>query len=471
MRQGGRMIDDSGDRLPDERAEAAFRQRLAAETETLCRLIAEGHFQDPDISCGYELEGWLLDSRYRATAANRRFLEALGMAEAVPELARFNVEFNGRPKRLSGHGLAAMHAELLRWLNRGAATAEVQGLHLLFIGTLPTLAEEDISRANITLTRRYRMLDAAISRLRGEAEAQIAIDGAQERYRGRFDSIMIESATTSFQLHLAVPASRQAAWYNAAAAATAPVLALAANSPYLFGHELWAESRIPVFIQSVNSGALNSVTFGRGWVERDWSEFFRNNLDYPVLLPECSDEGLDSLPHLRLHNSTVWRWNRPIVDVPGRSLRIEHRALPAGPTVVDMVANCALLFGLVAELAEADEPVSEWMSFAEAERNFYAAARDGIEARLAWRGRLVDVPGLVLDELLDLAERGLERLGVDRFEADEYLHVIRERATRRVNGALWQRRFVQRHGHDMRALVAAYAEHQLRGRPVAQWPC
>ena len=434
----------------DEGAIARFGERLRAETDRLCGWIDNGEFGDGEVTCGNELEGWLVDSRFRATTANGRYLEALGMPEAVPELARFNIEFNGRPKQVPGHGLAAMHAELLRWLNRGAAVAEQQGLNLVFIGSLPTLCESDINVANITLTNRYKALDEMLARYRGAPEAEIEIEGRGGRYRRRFDSIMIESATTSFQLHLQVPGSDAVAWYNAAVAATAPVLAMAANSPYLFGHDLWAENRIPVFMQSVNSRELNSVTFGNGYLERSWSEFFRNNLDYPVLLPECFADDDETLPHLRLHNSTVWRWNRPVIDIENRRLRIEHRALPAGPTVVDMVANCALFFGLVAELAAADTPVTELLPFQQAEANFFAAAPVQ--------------PGI------DAVARGLRRLDVDRHEAEEYLEIVRERAVRRVNGAQWQRAFVRRHGEDPEALVAAYSEQQLRGRPVAQWP-
>ena len=460
------MGAETGTIANDPAQVAEFVRRLAVETDLLCTWLADGEFGDGDITCGNELEGWLLDSRFRATTANTRFLDALGMPEAVPELARFNIEFNGRPKQVPGHGLAAMHAELLRWLNRGASVAESLGLHLLFIGSLPSLEESDISLGNISLTERYKALDEAISRYRGAPEADIHISGRDDEYRGRFDSIMIESATTSFQLHLQVPASESVAWYNAAVAATGPVLAMAANSPFLFGKALWAETRIPVFVQSVNSQALNSVTFGTGYLTDSWAEIFGENLDFPTQL---LDDPSKELPHLKLHNSTVWRWNRPIIDVAGRRLRIEHRALPAGPTVADMVANSALFFGLVAELAASDTPIQDTLPFEQAERNFYAAARDGVDARLHWRGNLVDAPGLILDELLDTAAAGLRRLEVDAHEAEEYLHIIEERARKRTNGALWQLRYVERHGKDMQRLIQAYAEQQLRGRPVAQW--
>ena len=463
------MGAETGTIANDPAQVAEFVRRLAVETDLLCTWLADGEFGDGDITCGNELEGWLLDSRFRATTANTRFLDALGMPEAVPELARFNIEFNGRPKQVPGHGLAAMHAELLRWLNRGASVAESLGLHLLFIGSLPSLEESDISLGNISLTERYKALDEAISRYRGAPEADIHISGRDDEYRGRFDSIMIESATTSFQLHLQVPASESVAWYNAAVAATGPVWAMAANSPFLFGKALWAETRIPVFVQSVNSQALNSVTFGTGYLTDSWAEIFGENLDFPTLLPELLDDPSKELPHLKLHNSTVWRWNRPIIDVAGRRLRIEHRALPAGPTVADMVANSALFFGLVAELAASDTPIQDTLPFEQAERNFYAAARDGVDARLHWRGNLVDAPGLILDELLDTAAAGLRRLEVDAHEAEEYLHIIEERARKRTNGALWQLRYVERHGKDMQRLIQAYAEQQLRGRPVAQW--
>jgi hypothetical protein len=50
--------------------------------------------------------------------------------------------------------------------------------------------------------------------------------------------------------------------------------------------------------------------------------FEANRTRYPVLLPAVMDEPPESLAHLRLHNGTIWRWNRPLIGFDEQGHRI-----------------------------------------------------------------------------------------------------------------------------------------------------
>ena len=210
-------------------------------------------------------------------------------------------------------------------------------------------------------------------------------------------------------------------------------LAVGANSPFFFGRELWRETRIALFEQATDTrpeelkaqGVRPRVWFGERWITSIFDLFEENVTYFPALLPVCEPEdpvevldagGVPRSRELRLHNGTVYRWNRPIYDVVrGKPhLRVENRVLPAGPTVVDTLANAAFYYGLVRMLADEERPIWSRMSFSAAEENFHAGARDGIDARVFWPG-LGEVPAseLVLRRLLPLAHEGLDRWGID----------------------------------------------------------
>lgn len=265
--------------------------------------------------------------------------------------------------------------------------------------------------------------------------------------------------------------------FNASVVASAPILAVAANSPYLFGRELWEETRVPLFEQSVSVGGSEStrrVTFGLDYVSQSLLECFQANLErFPVLLPMNSDEPAEHFAHLRLHNGTIWRWNRPLIgfdDDGTPHLRVEHRVMPAGPSVADTIANAAFYFGLAHCLATQATPPEKEIPFAVAKDNFYAAARHGLDARVRWTGgRMGSVSDLIEQILLPEARDGLKRLGMDTSDSEHFLGIIGERVRRGTNGARWQREFVARYGNDMRALCLAYRENQSSGLPVHQW--
>lgn len=453
-----------------------FQARLEAETTALAgRLQLHAHAETP--LAGFELEAWLLDHNYYPHPINQAFLQRLASPLVVPELARFNIELNGTPQALQGDALRRLQAELeTTWQHCQAVAHELQST-LILIGILPTLRNADLCMANISPLKRYRALNAQVLKARGGRPIQIDIAGRQ-RLRINHDDVMLEAAATSFQLHLQAPQAGFTRHFNASLVLSAPMVAAAANSPYLFETELWEETRIPLFEQAVDTGSLEHperrrVTFGSGYLERPDDAFRENAARYPVLLPITCDDDPCAFSHLRLHNGTIWRWNRPLVGHAADGtprLRIEHRVLPAGPSITDMVANAALYLGATHFLATCPQPPEADLAFAHARDNFYRAARDGLAARLRWLdGREHEARALLLEALLPMAAHGLERLGVDAADCEHYLGIVRARVANGQNGAAWQRGWIAAHGRDFFGMTAAYLHHQRSGMPVHEW--
>ncbi len=458
---------------------ALFRAALSRETEALRSLLSQGRFsEDEHASIGYELEGWILDHRYVPAAKNEQFLQGLRHDRVVPELSRFNMEINGEPRPFAGGALRAMHAEMNETWQACQQAAHAEGLILLLIGTLPTIRESDLGLKNISRMNRYYALNERIFEERAGEPLHIHIAG-NEVLDTHHNDCMLEAGTTSFQLHLALPQKTFADHYNASQLLSAPLIAACANSPFLFHRDLWSETRVPLFEQAVETSDGSDrhrlrVLFGSQWLSSAGEIFEENLQKFKPLLPLLLEELEDSLPHLRLHNGTIWCWNRIIPGfVPGEAprLRIEHRIMPAGPSLVDMVANAALYFGAVTAYANRMPQIVQAFAFGDCENNFYHAAKDGLNARLAWPGALapLDVVQLLLQEILPAAEQGLAAHGIPHEESDYYLGIIRQRLYDRQNGTEWQRRFIAKHGRKWEQLALRYLENQRSGFPVHEW--
>ena len=454
---------------------------LRRETELLGEWFREAAFSTRDRTGGFELEAWLIDAAARPAPVNEAFLKRLDDPMVVPELARFNVELNDHPQHLWGSALGRFEASLAATWEKCRRVAAELDARLLMIGILPTVREAELTQANMSDLRRYRALNEQVLRLREGRPLELDIQG-RERLKTVHGDVMLESATTSFQLHLKVHPRHAVRAYNAALVLSAPMVAVTANSPYLFGHDLWDETRVPLFEQAVavggiagaSHGPLRRVTFGSGYARASLYEcFLENQQHYPVLLPMSFHEGAEKMAHLRLHNGTIWRWNRPLIgfDYDGiPHLRIEHRVAPGGPTVADAIANAAFYFGLMQALMHEDTPIEARIAFPQARDNFYAAARHGLNAPVTWAdARRGPLRALLLDELLPLARQGLASLEIDVADSTHYLGIIEARARRAATGADWQRAWVARHGADMAALTEAYYRRQQEGRPVHEW--
>lgn len=455
---------------------AEFQRRLQAETALLQTGLREGRFSPRGGVGGFELEAWLVDDRSGdPLPVNQAFLETMNDPLVVPELAAFNVELNGHPQRLEGDALRRLHRDLEATWQRCLLGAARHGAQLLMIGILPTVDEDHLNLAQMSAVARYRALNQQVLALRDGRPLELEISG-HEHLSTRHSDVMLEAAATSFQIHLKLRPPQAARVFNSAIIVSGPMVAVSANSPYLFGHDLWAETRIPLFEQAVACGRRSRprVSFSTGYCRGGLDRCFEDNLlHYPVLLPVLSDESADRFPHLRLHNGTIWRWNRPLVgfDDDGRPhLRLEHRVVPAGPSLTDSLANTALFFGLATTLAGMEPAPESRLPFQAARDNFYACAREGLAARIRWLdGSELPVSRLLLEELLPLAAVGLESLGLDGADAGHYLGIIEERVRSGRNGAVWQRQWVARHGRDMHGLCHAYRLRQESGTPVHEW--
>jgi len=456
---------------------SVYQEHLKAETKLLRQWFDDQAWGQGGNVGGFEIEAWLVDEHGHPDPSNDTFLERLNDPLVVPELARFNVELNTAPRALEGNALSAMEEELqTTWAHCQRVAGETDNA-LAMVGILPSVRETDLVRGNMSDLKRYAALNEQVLRLRGGHPLILDIQGREHLRLAQWD-VMLEAAATSFQIHIETPPAQALAFYNAAIAMSAPMVAACANSPYLFGKDLWDETRIPLFEQAVaacnpDSKAPGRVTFGSDYARHSLFECFAENLaDYPVLLPMNTDAALDSLQHLRLHNGTIWRWNRPLIGFrDGRPhLRVEHRVVPAGPTVHDTIANATLAFGLAHYLVAEYPALTEQLPFTRARENFYQCSRLGLEARIDWIDKpRVNVRGLLLDKLLPGAADALKRLGLDGREVDGYLDTIRARVRSGHTGAHWQRAFVSRHDVDMELLCHAYMERSASGTPVHQW--
>ena len=458
-----------------------FAERLHAETALLREWFDSEIFSQRDRMGGYELEAWLVDSKACPAPLNDAFLKQLDNPMVVPELSRFNVELNDHPQHLWGSAFSRFEASLGATWQRCRQAAESLNAQLLMIGILPTLEESELTQANMSDMKRYRALNEQVLRLREGRPLELDINGRQHLSVAH-NNVMLEAATTSFQLHLKVQPGCARRAMNASMIASAPMVAISANSPWLFGHDLWSETRIPLFEQSVevggfagaSHGPMRRVTFGSGYVRQSVFECFaENEQHYPLLLPMQFHDGLDQMSHVRLHNGTIWRWNRPLIgfDYDGiPHLRIEHRVIPGGPTIPDMIANAAFYFGLVQSLMAMETPPDQLLEFSVARDNFYTAAKLGLDAHVTWLDeRRGSVRQLMQEQLLPQARQGLQQLEIDAADIDRYLGIIEGRLQTGQTGSVWQREYVARHGKDLAAMTQAYHAHQEKGAPVHEW--
>ncbi len=453
---------------------AAFGARLREETAQLERALAAGDFAAAGYVAGFELEAWLVDHNHYPAPINERYLKWLDSPLVVPELSRFNVELNSTPEPLGAQTLARMKRELTQTWRHCQEVAHELDAALIMIGILPTIRKSALTLKNMSPMNRYYALNEQVFRSRAGKPLRIEIVG-RERLALEHPDVMLEAATTSFQVHLQVPAAEAPRYYNASILLSAPIVAACANSPFLFGKQLWEETRIPLFEQAVDvGGEVKRVTFGSGYLPASPLEYFAENRDaYPVLLPIHFDAPRTQYRHLRLHNGTIWRWNRLLVGFDRAGLphlRIEHRVIPSGPTVADCIANAALYLGLVHFHAQDSIAPESRLAFEQARENFYRAARDGLEATIVWLdGRSGKVRERLLEELIPQARQGLLGLGIAAEDAARHLSIVEARVASGQTGAAWQRAYAQRVGYDWLELSVAYLRGQQSGVPVHEW--
>lgn len=452
-----------------------FEQQLQRETEALAAMFERNAFCAGPPVGGLEIEAWLVGRKCQPVASNQAFLKALNNPEVVPELSQFNFELNTAPRLLQDKVLSDFQQRLDADWHDCRTVAQGLGLDVMTIGIPPQLRDNQLTLSNMSPSVRYRALNEQVFRLREGRPIRLDITGREHLVCEHYD-VMLEAATTSLQIHLQVRPEDAVSAFNAALMISGPLLAASANAPFLFGLDVLDESRIPLFEQAVSVGLSGPqrVTFGQAYAQQSLLECFEENLAaFPVLIPARSDEPETAMPNLRLHNGTIWRWNRPLLGFDAQGLphlRIENRVVPAGPTMVDMVANAALFWGAVAALIPRIHQAESQLPFAGAKANFERATRDSLKADMQWwDGRWCNAGTLLEQELIPLAREGLDILQVCPQDADKYLNIIQGRVQAQQNGALWQRAWVACHGRDMEGLSRAYLQQQHTGLPVHQW--
>lgn len=471
----------------------AFSKALLKDLQALEKMLENGLIESGVRRFGCEQEMFLVDRAWRPAPVAMEVLERLDGEAFTTELARFNLEMNVEPMMLGGACLSALQKSIEELLDMAREAASEEGADVVLAGILPTLGKSDLTLDNISPMPRYYALNESLTRMRGRAY-RLQIQGRDE-LQIEHDSVMLEACNCGCQVHLQVDSTEFAPMYNAAQAMTGPVLAAAVNSPVLFGKRLWAETRIAVFRQSIDTRSTSvhlrefstRVRFGDRWVKESVAELFQEDIaQFRVLLAQETVEDpfeqlaagdIPRLQALQLHNGTVYRWNRPCYGISeGKPhLRIECRVLPSGPTVLDEVANAAFWIGLVLGAKHEYGDITERLSFDDAKYNFLTASRQGLDAGFRWvDGQSVTAPELILETLLPLARAGLEAY-VDRSEIDKYLGVIHDRVQSRGTGSDWMMRSLSEmedrgsRSERMTALTAAIANRQSERKPCHEW--
>lgn len=467
-----------------------FRVRLHQQVEKLKPLLQRQEYSQKDASLGAELEIYLLDKDCAPAPCNKQLLETLRHPLLTEELNKFNLEFNLSPVSAKGKPFTAMTKEVEPFLHKLRRAAKDIDVQIATIGILPTLNSNHIQREYMTDLPRYRALTKELSSLKGEPFL-VDISG-KDSLKMQCDEVTLEGANTSFQVHLKVPANRFADLYNAAQLSTPLVLALAGNSPTFLGHRLWHETRIALFKQSIDSRIPgltkwrqpSRVSFGENWLRKGaWEVFAQNVALYRPITPYLSDNE-DSFDELNLHHGTIWSWNRAVFEAPrenkGGHLRIEFRSLPAGPTMVDMMANAAFSIGLTQALSHGINDMLPKIPFEYAHYNFYRSAQNGLAANILWPSEgqnmlkehaIVDV----IDKVLPIAVDGLVEIGVNSAEANRLMQVIEHRLSTKQTGSVWQLNRLQKlqQKYDkpeaLQQMMIDYMLNSDMGHPVSQW--
>jgi CBS domain-containing protein len=478
----------------DEQKRREFMHAMLADLRALDRMLRDGMFETGPRRIGAEQEMFLIDRNWAPARASLQMIEKLADSHYTTELGLFQLEANADPQMFSGNGLSRMEAQLDELVAKARAAAAELGLAPVLMGILPTLRKADLGMDGMVPSPRYRALNKAMADMRGGV-FEFSINGTDELHV-RHDSVMLEACNASFQVHLQVTPEEFSRMYNISQVLAGPMVAVAANSPLLFGRRLWAETRIALFRQAVDTRSPTHhlresearVSFGTRWVRDSVLEIYQEDIArFRTLVGTDLDEDPQAklargetplLKALRLHNGTIYRWNRACYGVMNGQahLRIENRVMPAGPSILDEVANGALWFGVMAELGARGEDVTRRIEFDQAGANFYSAAREGLGTHFIWLdGEDLTAAQLVLDRLLPLAEAGLRRQTIDEADIKRYLTVIDARVRSARTGSRWllsswnALKDKATSGERSNALVAATVQRQQTGRPVAEW--
>jgi gamma-glutamyl:cysteine ligase YbdK (ATP-grasp superfamily) len=469
-----------------------FNKRIHDQVDILKEVLDRPTFGKEETCIGAELELYLMDEAGSVSPVNLQLLKMLNDPQFVAEINQYNLELNLSPYPAAGKPFTKLTNEMLTKFNTLWDTAAQIGTRPLATGILPTLEEKHLSSEYMTNEPRYHILARELRKLRGEP-FHIKIDG-EEKIDFKTSEICVEGANTSFQVHLMVEKEKFADTFNAAQLTLPLALAVSANSSVLFGNTLWDETRVSLFKQSMDIRISDTrpwrvparVNYGHGWVRKDATELFAEAVNlYQPLFPQLFDaddgDGLPELAELNLHMGTIWPWNRAVYSNSGNGhLRIEFRALPSGPTAVDMSANAAFMIGMAVGLEDKIDEYLPRIPFRFSEYNFYSAARNGLDATILWpqnyQHKPTEVPiRNIIDQMLQVSYDGLAKLGVDEKEREKQIGIIQRRLQLDINPAKWQKmtyHHLQKKMDKKKAcqeMLNLYFKNQMQGLPVTDW--
>jgi gamma-glutamyl:cysteine ligase YbdK (ATP-grasp superfamily) len=469
-----------------------FNHKIHDQLDILKQVIAKPNFGQGEIYIGAELEFYLMDAQHQVSPVNLDVLSVLNDEQFQSELNKYNIELNLLPVKASGKPFSQLTQDILTKFTKLTDASTRLACRPVAIGILPTLKEQHLSNDYMTNKGRYKLLARELSKLRGEP-FHIKIDG-DESIDFHSSEVCTEGANTSFQVHLMTAKNKFADTFNAAQLTLPMSLAISANSGIFLGNCAWDETRVALFKQSIDSRVLDKnnwrepsrVTLGHGWVRKDSWELFAETVNlYQPIMPEIFEEKMyphhPELAELNFHMGTTWPWNRPIYSPSGNGhVRIEFRALPAGPTALDMTANAAFTIGMAVGLSQQIEQYLPRIPFEFANYNFYRAAKNGLDASILWpknyQNKPVEVPiKQVIDDMLLVANDGLSSLGVVCEDRDKYLQIIQNRLSVGITGGRWAKNTLKHLRKSLpneqacEKLLEIYYANQVDGHPLSEW--
>lgn len=480
--------------MRDNEIRAAFIKHLLSDIKALEKMISDELIEDDIVRIGAEQEFCLVNDRWRPSRLSQEVLKTINDEHFTTELARYNLEINLDPTELKSNSFSILETQLKSLLGKADKAAKKHQNKVILTGILPTIGKKELGLDYLTPTHRYRKLNEVARELRG-GDFELNLSGVDE-LSIRHDSVLFEGCNTSFQMHLQVPSFDFISSYNWAQAISGPVLSVCTNSPILLGRELWSETRIALFQQSIDMRATSRalrdrqarVTIGNHWASGTAVDIFKNDaaLYRVIFTKEIENDSMDmlvagkipSLDALRLHNGTIYRWNRACYGVGNGKphLRIENRYIPSGPSVLDQMANFAFWVGLMKGRPSSFDDMSSQMDFRDAKANFVNAARTGKDSALHWNGRQIPVPQLIEKELLPIAYTGLEKAGIDKVDIERFLTIIAHRASGQT-ASKWLVKNYRNLSKELKkddAIVSVtkgiYEHQQKENWPVHQWP-
>ena len=455
----------------------AFQKAYDGEISYIKTLFAQGSsiFSDK-FRIGYELEACILDKNNLPNPINKEILDSINSPLFTNELAKYDLEINGNVFKLDKDAVKNIEEDVLHLWNKGQTAAQKLGAKLGLFGVLPSLEfkhfDKELYQSDM---HRYTLVSQRIRELRAES-VKLLFHGKDEVCLEKND-VMLEALGTSLQIHLQIPFDKAVEYYHASLIASVVLVGFGANSPLVVGKRAWHESRIAIFEQSVDArnkkrredGDEKRVYFAHGYID-SWLDLLEQNDAFKIIFADVKDTPQSKLHHFNLHNGTIWRWVRPILDRDKdakHTLRLELRALPSGPTLIDTQTNIWFFIGLIHGLVQSGMDLKK-IPFETLKNDFYTVAKYGLDSQFhePKNAKSTSLQEWILNDGLDLSKKGLEAFGIR--DADTYVDSIKQRTSSRQTGAVWQLKHFEKH-NSIEKLMEDYMQNAEKNIPVHAW--